>query len=51
MKNEIQFDMEAVIQALRQGMSLCRIILSFLSVTSQLPINRGATNIDDSGGF
>ena len=31
-----------------QNMSLCRIILSFPSVTSQLPINRGAMNIDDS---
>ena len=31
-----------------QSMSLCRIILSFPSVTSQLPINRGAMNIDDS---
>ena len=36
---------------LRQSMSLCRIILSFPSVTSQLPINRGAMNIDDSGDF
>ena len=34
-----------------QSMSLCRIILSFLPVTSQLPINRVSVNIDDSGDF
>ncbi len=34
-----------------QSMSPCRVILLFQSVASQLSINRGAMNMDDSGDF